>query len=303
MAAPEVRAMTPGSRSGSLIEQARFVFQGTVKKVKATTLKSVPASDRTIIVRVDRVIQSPEALSDYAGHDVTVQMAPGEKVRPGETLIFYTTGWIFGDSLAVQSVGHEEATAPRVAAMSAHPEDPVRTLHATAAMAQAARADLVVTGRVSSVRVPAGARARAKALAGGTTTERISEHAPMWQEAVIDVDETHKGRERRRQVVVRFPSSTDVRWYRAPKFHAGQEGIFLLHKQQVPAAAAKTASLAGLKASEYTALDPEDFQPLEQLPQIRLAASASATRRRPSRPARMASRTRPKARPSGKRGR
>jgi hypothetical protein len=223
MAAPEVRAMTPGSRSGSLIEQARFVFQGTVKKVKATTLKSVPASDRTIIVRVDRVIQSPEALSDYAGHDVTVQMAPGEKVRPGETLIFYTTGWIFGDSLAVQSVGHEEATAPRVAAMSAHPEDPVRTLHATAAMAQAARADLVVTGRVSSVRVPAGAKARAKALAGGTTTERISEHAPMWQEAVIDVDETHKGRERRRQVVVRFPSSTDVRWYRAPKFHAGQE--------------------------------------------------------------------------------
>ena len=296
--------MTPGSRSGSLTEQARFVFQGTVKKVKATTLKSVPASDRTIIVRVDRVIQSPEALSDYAGHDVTVQMAPGEKVRPGETLIFYTTGWIFGDSLAVQSVGHEEATAPRVAAMSAHPEDPVSSLHAHAAVTQALRADLIVTGRVSSVRVPAvEAAARAKAQAGSGTAERISEHAPMWQEAVIDVDETHKGRERRRQVVVRFPSSTDVRWYRAPKFHAGQEGIFLLHKQQVPAAAAKTARLAGLKASEYTALDPEDFQPLEQLPQIRLAASASATRRRSARPARLASRTRPKARPRGKRGR
>jgi len=296
--------MTPGSRSGSLIEQARFVFQGTVKKVKATTLKSVPASDRTIIVRVDRVIQSPEALSDYAGHDVTVQMAPGEKVRPGETLIFYTTGWIFGDSLAVQSVGHEEATAPRVAAMSAHPEDPVSSLHAHAAVTQALRADLIVTGRVSSVRVPAvEAAARAKAQAGSGTAERISEHAPMWQEAVIDVDETHKGRERRKQVVVRFPNSTDVRWYHAPKFHAGQEGIFLLHKQQVPAAKAKAASFAALKTPEYTALDPSDFQPLEQLSQIRLAASTSATRRPAPRARTAAPRTGAKPRPRGKRGR
>src|SRR5206468_5301908 len=180
--------------------------------------------------------------------------------------------------------------------MSAHPEDPVRNLQASEAMAQASRADLIVTGRVTSVRVPA-AEAKAKAMAGGRTTERISEHAPMWQEAVIDVDATHKGRERRKQVVVRFPSSTDVRWYHAPKFHAGQEGVFLLHKQQVPAARAKAASLTALKPPEYTALHPGDFQPLEQLPQIRLAASTSAARRRTP------PRARPKARRAGEPGR
>ena len=296
--------MTPASRTRSRIEQARFVFQGTVKNVKATTLKSVPASTRTIVARVDRVIQSPEVLSDYAGHDITVQLAPGEVVRPGQTLIFYTTGWIFGDSIAVQSIGHEEATTPRVAAMSAHTEDPVSSLHAHEAVAQALRADLIVTGRVSSVRVAAAeARARAKAQAGGGTTERISEHAPMWQEAVIDVDETHKGRERRKQVVVRFPSSTDVRWYHAPKFQAGQEGVFLLHKQQISAATAKAASLAGLKAPEYTALDPSDVQPLERLPQIRLAASTSATRRPAPRARTAAPRTRRKTRTRGRRSR
>ena len=288
--------MTPTSRSGALAELARFVFQGTVKNVKATTLKSVAASDRTIVVRVDRIIRSPEALSDYVGHDVTVQLGLGERVRPGQTLIFYTNGWVFGDSLAVRSMGHEEATTAKVAGMSAHPEDPVRNLQASEAMAQASRADLIVTGRVTSVRVPA-AEAKAKAMSGGRTTERISEHAPMWQEAVIDVDATHKGRERRKQVVVRFPSSTDVRWYHAPKFHAGQEGVFLLHKQQVPAARAKAASLTALKPPEYTALHPGDFQPLEQLPQIRLAASPSAARRRTP------PRARPKARRAGKRGR
>jgi len=255
------------------------VFQGTVKNVRATTLKSVPATARTIVARVDRVLQSPETLSGYAGHDVTVQLGPGERVRSGQTLVFHTTGWIFADSLAVQSLGHEEATTSKVAAAAVRPEDPVGTLHARDAMTQASRADLIVTGRVSSVRVPP-AEVQARAMATGGTTERISEHAPMWQEAVINVDETHKGRERRKQVVVRFPSSTDVRWYHAPKFHAGQEGVFLLHKQQIPATRAKAASLPSLKAEQYTALHPGDFQPLDQLPQIRLAASASAPGRR-----------------------
>jgi hypothetical protein len=293
--------MTPASRARALTSQARFVFQGTVKNVRATTLKSVPATARTIVTRVDRVIQSPETLSDYAGHDVTVQLAPGERVRPGQRLIFHTAGWIFGDSLAVQSLGHEEATTPRVAAAAAHPEDPVRSLQAREAMTQASRADLIVTGRVSSVRVPA-AEVQARAMATGGTTERISEHAPIWHEAVVNVDEIHKGRERRKQVVVRFPSSTDVRWYHAPKFQAGQEGVFLLHKQQIPATRARAASLTALKAEEYTALNPGDFQPLEQLPQIQLAARASAPRRRPPAP-RTPRRTRPKARRRSRGGR
>jgi hypothetical protein len=272
--------MTPMPHSGGLAGQAKFVFQGTVKNVKATTLRSVGASDRTIVVRIDKVIQAPETLSDYAGHDVTVRLGPGERVRPGQTLIFHTNGWIFGESLAVQSIGHTEATTPKVAAMSAHSDDPVRNLQAQEAMAQASRADLIVTGRVASVRVPAGeARARARAMADGRTAERISEHAPVWQEALIDVDETHKGRGGRKQLIVRFPSSTDVRWYHAPKFQPGQEGVFLLHKKQIPATRAKAARLTDLKAPEYTALHPGDFQPLDQLPRIRLAAGASGTRR------------------------
>ena len=74
------------------------------------------------------MIESPETLSDYAGHDITVNLAPGERDRQGERLIFHTTGWIFGDSLAVQSLGHAEATPSKVAAAAAHPEDPVRSL-------------------------------------------------------------------------------------------------------------------------------------------------------------------------------
>src|SRR5437588_291154 len=69
-------------------EQASFVFQGTVKTLKAATMPEVPVSDHTVVVRVDRLIQAPEALSDFAGHEITVKIASGTNVKAGHTLIF-----------------------------------------------------------------------------------------------------------------------------------------------------------------------------------------------------------------------
>ncbi len=266
------------SRSEQLADQARFVFQGTVKQVKASTFKEteVPINDRTTIVRVDQVIQAPEALAGYAGHDVTVQLDSSEKpVKAGDTFVFYTNGWIFGDSIAVLSIGHEDATMTTMATLSSHPDDPVRSLQSREAMTQVASADLIVSGRVSAVRLPTEeAQARVTAASTGRTNERISEHAPLWQEAVIDVDEVHKGHHTKKQVVVRFPSSTDVRWHKAPKFHTDQEGVFLLHKKQLAKqhGGATVAAEAGVGPDEYTALDSADIQPLEELSQIKRAA-------------------------------
>jgi hypothetical protein len=65
-----------------------------------------------------------------------------------------------------------------------------------------------------------------------------------------------------------FPSSTDVRWYRAPKFHAGQRAVFLLHKTTVKAdahhelRALAAAAGAAEDVDVYTALHPEDVQPI-----------------------------------------
>jgi hypothetical protein len=264
-------------KSQALADQAKFVFQGTVQKVKAATLKEIPVSDQTTVVRVDRLVQSPEALSDYAGHTITVQLAPGEKVTPGASYVFFTNGWIFGDSLAVRSVGHEDATPPAVAALASHPDDPVASLGTREALAQAAQADLIVTGRVSAVRLAEGeAKARAVGAGSGRTTERISEHAPLWQEAVIDVDGVHKGKHGSKKVIVRFPSSTDARWHKAPKFQTGQEGIFMLHQNQAPAPKSAALAAGAPGPEEYTALDPADVQPLDELPRIKLAAGGGS---------------------------
>jgi hypothetical protein len=89
------------------------------------------------------------------------------------------------------------------------------------------------------------------------------------------VDQTHKGSTDTDRLVIRFPSSTDVRWYKAPKFTPGQQGYFMLQKTKVSETvpskaskkAAKAAGAAGLAleatpeaAEVYTALHPEDFQ-------------------------------------------
>jgi hypothetical protein len=265
--------MPTTSRAEQLANEAQFVFQGTVTQLKGSTVKQVPASDRTAVVRVDRVIHAPAAVSRLAGEEITVQLPAGEKVTAGQTLVFFTVGWVFGDSVAVKSLGQEVVNPATLQVLAGVPSDPVHSLQARLAVRQAAQADLIVAGRVSAVRL-SDAEARARATAGGgRTAERISEHAPLWQEAVIDVDEVLKGG-KTKQVVVRFPASNDVRWHKAPKFQTGQEGVFLLHKQQLARQAPQ--AVQALAKQEYTALHPADFQPLDELPRIKLILQGGA---------------------------
>jgi hypothetical protein len=256
-------------------EQATFVFQGTVIRTGASAMREVKESSRTAVVRVDKLIRAPESLADYAGQEVTVQLASGEKVAQNQTLVFHTRGLVFGEGLAVQSIRLEEPSPAGIAALSGVTGDAVRNLHARAAIQEVSSADLVVSGHVTSVRLPAAeGRARATAVAAGQTSERISEHAPLWQEAVIEIDQVHKGAPaNKKQVVVRFPSSTDVRWRHAPKFHAGQEGVFILQKPAAPPAGVAALAAAPGGQVVYSALHPADFQPLENLHQILAAGS------------------------------
>src|SRR6267143_1469715 len=101
--------MSVTSSQEALARQASFVFKGTVKKLKAATLPSVAVTDQTVIVHVDQVLQAPKLLSSYEGKDITVQLGKEKKLKEGEQAIFYTNGWLFGDSIAVQSIGHTEA--------------------------------------------------------------------------------------------------------------------------------------------------------------------------------------------------
>jgi hypothetical protein len=259
-------------------ESAQFVFQGTVKKLKAANLAGIADTERTAVVAVDRVMRSARSLTTFAGRQITVQLAKGERVKVGQQAVFYTNGWMFAENLAVRSIGHESAPAkPAIAAAAMLPEhDPVRVAAHQKIRERAKDAQVVLSGKIIAVGLPAPSATVAAAASGGTA---ISEHDPLWREAVVEVQEVHKGALGKKQVVLRFPGSSDVRWYKAPKFHAGQQGVFSLRPDQISGHTAPgpmAASLSpGAAPAAFTCLQSADFQPSDSEAEAAAAIAAA----------------------------
>src|SRR5438270_717457 len=77
LALPGVPAVAQMSRA-ALVKQSDIIFIGTVTQVGAVAAPEVPASNRTVVVRVDQVLEKPAAVALATGDSVTVEAA-----RPG----------------------------------------------------------------------------------------------------------------------------------------------------------------------------------------------------------------------------
>lgn len=270
---------TTGKREPS--ERPTFVFKGTVRKVGSATIKGLVADEQTVTVRVDQVIEAPRLLANTGGQLITVRLSSRRKISAGQEMVFHTIGWIFGESLAVQSLS-EEPFKPAHMALMSRSVHPVAQKRERELEERFAGADIVISGQVTAVRLPgaetgAGRRGakRKRGMTGqeeSVQTAPASEHNAHWREAVIEVHDVHKGEHAPSQIVINFPASMDVRWYKAPKFEPGQQGHFLLRRTQVeekPAARKGTRGMAeetpARETTEaYTALSPEDFQPYQE---------------------------------------
>jgi hypothetical protein len=249
-------AMTTRKAADPADTPAPLVFIGHVTEAKAATIANIAAAD-TAIVAVDHVVAAPAMFAALAGTELTVRFR-GSRIPPtGASRTFHATGWIYGAGIAVDAVRVESASSADAAAAARRGEQSSAKDGALVQRLDAAH--LGVVGEVTSVRpveVP---------------TTRISEHDPLWHEATIKVDEVVKGRKGTREVSVVFPRSDDVRWRRVPKFHAGQQGIWLLHKESGPALAGAEARAAGAPpvVDALTAPDTTDYLPLDELGRVK----------------------------------
>jgi hypothetical protein len=195
-----------------------------------------------------------------------------EHVSAGEHATFYTNGWIFGDSLAVRSLGHQDIATGRATLSAVAGPDPVQNAADRSLRSHIADADHIVTGTVASTHLASVPVALA-------TSGPITEHDPLWHDAVVQVSAVEKGALAPSPVVVRYPSSTDVRWYRVPKLQPGMTGTFFLHSAHPDApvsAIAPGALSAAPNAPAFVLLHAEDFHPIEQLPRVRAMISTVA---------------------------
>ena len=240
-----------------LTQRSQFIFAGTVVALQAATMSAVPITPTTMIVRVDEVVHAPGELGDYTGQEITVQAEEQWELQAGDQATFYTNGWLYGQSLAVRAIGVQEVRRS-IARQRQRVTASVQNKADQELQEQLARANLVIVGKVVSVQeLPSDSRLIA---AAPSPTSPVSEHDPQWQQAVINVESVEKGELAEGTIVVPFPASEDVMWYQVPKFHTGQEGVFLLHTDQ---------EVRGLARGAPTSLHPLDIQPRDQLERIR----------------------------------
>jgi len=259
LALPGSAAVAQMSRA-SLVKQSDIIFIGTVTKVGAVADPEVPASDRTVVVRVDRVLEKPAAVALTTGDSVTVETARVGSLRTGAQATFYTTGWAFGRAVAVREVGHELGHSPVAADQQEVVASTRLELNDADLKAHIQKAAMVVAGRVEEVRPAELAAARAR-------PKRITEHDADWQEAIIQVEDGIKGAQAGELVVVRFPGSHDVAWVGTPRFSVGQEGTFLLHKDSTTGS--PRASWGGQSVPAYTALHKVDVLTKQDATRVR----------------------------------
>jgi hypothetical protein len=258
----EVAVVTSQGGSPSveeLVRSSRFIFRGTIERLKAATMPSVPISDGTAVVRVIEVIQAPPVLGDQTERSITVQLATGSRNAEGQDAVFFTNGWLYGESMAVTEIGRLEP-AQAGAQLRQEIADANRSIADQALLARIRRAELVVTGFV---------------VESGPLTDQPpgalrTEHDPQWWEALLSVESVEKGQLQPRPLIVLFPESTDEMWIESPKFRVGQTGLWILQLDQ------QEKGWPILRRPGYTALDPLDFQPVHRLDGIRTLIKAGA---------------------------
>jgi hypothetical protein len=238
----------------SFMAEAAFSFVGTVEPATADTVHDLPDDDRLAVVRVDRVLQVPDAFTQLAGTTVSLRPAEGADLpTPGDTFTFFANGLAFGAGIALVEVARlpvEEAGAQLAMGPDVGGEDPLDTLRhqlaATRVRDHAATADAVILARVVGLERAAGSPVR--------------EHDPDWWRATLHVTHAERGDVADdAEVKVLYANSLDIHWREAPKPKASQNGLWLLH-----------ASEEELRAlAPFKIIHAEDVQPPQNLELLR----------------------------------
>jgi hypothetical protein len=225
------------------MQDAAFVLHGTIEAVGESLVAGIAPSDRTINLRVDEVLEAPADARPAAGQAVTVEMAKKVTQKPGDRLTVFANAVTFAATLGLVEVA-SDAGEPE--ALAGQLGDARIGAHQAAMQERLESADMVVAGKVVEL------------TAVESDSPRLSEHAPTWWEATIQVDEMIKGSGRTKTVKMRYPTSADVMWRDVPQPRAGQTGVFILRKGVAP----------DLPKAALTALDPLDIQGPEERPMV-----------------------------------
>ncbi len=244
-----------------LMKRASVAFIGTVVRQNAVTFPAVPRSAETAVVRIDHVLEKPSAIALRSGDSVTLRLNDPSLLPENSPATFYADGWIVGTGVALVEVGHTPVSAPDAAQREQAGRNFLtlkRQLVEEDLRARIDGASLVALGKVVAVQPAVQDR------------RFITEHDPDWKEAVVRVETAIKGANVGDDIVIRFPGSMDVAYYRIPKLTVGDEPLVLAAKDTV--SGLPPAMLAGKPTEAFIIQSPGDVLTKDDLERVQQAA-------------------------------
>jgi hypothetical protein len=235
-----------------LAQQSGFIFEAQIETLGASTAPGFRASEETTIVSVAKIFRSPESLTSYAGHRITVVLKTPISLVQGQSAVFFTHGVHYGRGLVVREFGN----LPPETTMDSQVNAAMQSERDSQLTNRLAQAESVITG-VASAPKPLAVTAPGPS--------RVSEHDPDWWVSTINVETAEKGPHPGPTKDIVYANSRDIAWYNSPKVKVGDRGIWLLHNRDH----------RGKAVPGPAVIHPLDFQPIDQLDHVRSLISTS----------------------------
>jgi hypothetical protein len=240
-----------------LAADAGFVFEAVIQNFGEITTAGYTTSRPTAVVRITKIIKSTPALAKYEGQQVTVELQDPVSLAAGQSAVFFTEGVHYGEGVVVREVGNvpPQPELPSLVASA------VQARGDNALTQRIAQAVLIISGVASApAPYPGVVTTAAAGVAPSAVGFRpISEHDPMWWQAIVKVDSVEKGTHTGATKTILFPSSMDIAWYQVPKVKEGDRGVWLLHNRDV----------RGRSVPAHAIVHPLDFHPMEARERVR----------------------------------
>jgi hypothetical protein len=230
------------------------IFRGVISEIGKASFPDVPEPSKAIIVTVHDVISKAPLVHLAPNDRITVQVKNISRFKVGDEVVFFATGWIVGQGLAVKEVHHSTLPSDQmesVGSVDVNIKQQLGKQKDQALLHRINSARLAFVGRVLSVK-PAPEDVANESFEADSSHSYESEHDPEWKDALVSITNLLKGKTNTQEVVVRFPGSPDIAWRNAPKLREGQEATFIFAKGQEPSAATTFAYGQG-QLPTYTA--------------------------------------------------
>jgi hypothetical protein len=216
--APSLEEFRQATKNFNMWADSPFIFKGTVIDPKGGEFKELLGEPGLVTIRVNHIYHASSPDSSSLGKNITLRLRPHEVLRQHERYVFFTRGWLYGESIAVVEVGKMNTFLWKSFVFFQKVKDFYDNLEKNTLWAKYKSADVVVIGTV---------RGKASPL---PTSGFSGEHDSLPAVIVVEVAKYLKGTPGGRYLKVAFARSRDELYWNSPKLSDGVGGVFFLRK-------------------------------------------------------------------------